>query len=183
MLELDPVIHTSAILAMALIFAVAAVHKLLSLAVFIEQLTNYKLLPEKWAPLVGTIIPWLELGAVILLINSSTRTTGIIMLGILIIIYTAAIGINLYRGRVDIDCGCLGDNGNQLNEQKLSGWMILRNIIIGMFIVCAALGTGQRSLSWLDSVNILFVTLSIIILYQIINQLIANNNLLIGLNN
>ena len=62
--------------------------------------------------------------------------------------YTAAIAINLYRGRRDVDCGCFGPAGR---TQTLSEWLIVRNVAsIGVAFVAAA-PVGVRSLGSLDA--------------------------------
>jgi hypothetical protein len=163
----DPVFTHIISCCVALLFAVAAVHKLRAPAVFRASMQAYRLLPEiLLAPAAGVLIT-LELLAAVMALVAATRVAGLGILAGLLMLYAGAIGINLYRGRTDIDCGCNGP----ASKQTISGWLVLRNLLLAALALLAITAPANRALNWLDWLTIAFGVLVSAGLYLGFNQL------------
>jgi hypothetical protein len=106
------------------------------------------------------------LGAVI----PFTARAAMVAAAVLLLVYAAAIGINLARGRRDIDCGCMGP----ANRQLLSGWLLLRNGLLAAIALIGAAIPGTRELHAADFALIGLALLGAAALYGAMNQLMAN---------
>ncbi|MDT8319501.1 MAG: MauE/DoxX family redox-associated membrane protein [Xanthomonadales bacterium] len=154
---------------MSLLFGMAAVHKLRAPAVFRSAMDQYRLLPTRWSGLAAVLLAAAEALAALLVLVPGTRAAGFAAMAALLLVYTAGIAINLYRGRRDIDCGCSGP----ASRQPLSGWLVLRNLaLLGLVALAGQAGTA-RALNWLDGLVILFTVLIAGGLYLGMNQLLA----------
>jgi len=87
------------------IFVYASLDKLRHPDIFAEALYNYQLLPDAAINLVAIWLPWLELVSGGLLVLGLWVRGSILVLSGLMIVFLAALGINLARG-LDINCGC-----------------------------------------------------------------------------
>ena len=70
----------------------------------------YRLLPVSVANLFGLVLPWLEIGAGILLIVGITVRYSSFFGGALMLLFVGAISQAWVRG-LSIDCGCFGGGG------------------------------------------------------------------------
>lgn len=170
---MDPVITNIICICMALLFGVAVTHKLKAPAVFKAAMDDYQLTPPALSWLVAVGLIALELAGSVLVLLPFTRTTGLVLMAALLLVYTAGISINLLKGRRDIDCGCNGPAARQV----ISGWLVLRNMIFLGLVLLAALPSGQlaavRQLNWLDLLVILLAVPVASGLYLALNQLLA----------
>jgi hypothetical protein len=88
----------------------------------------------------------------------------------LLALYSAAIVVNLARGRREIDCGCFGP----AQRQPLSPALVLRNgVLIALALVCA-LPAGVRALVPLDALTIAALVAFAALVHGGVNGLIAN---------
>lgn len=93
-------------LVLAGVFLAAAAPKLADPAGFAAAIANYRAFPEALVNLVATVVPALELvGALALL--SPWRRGGALLLGALLLGFTALLALSLARG-IDVACGCFG---------------------------------------------------------------------------
>ena len=67
------------------------------------------------------------------------------------LVYAAAVGMNLARGRRDIDCGCAGFG----RRQSLHEWLLARNLLYVVIAGGAALVPVARPLTWFDALTAL----------------------------
>ncbi len=105
------------------------------------------------------------------LVVPATRTTALLGSGLLLGFYACAMALNLARGRRHIDCGCMGPAA----RQALSGWLIVRNVVIALTAVgVSALTPAGRTLVWLDVLTIGAGVAVLAIVYSSVNHLIAN---------
>lgn len=93
-----------------------------------------------------------------------------VALVLLLGLFSGAIAINLIRGRTDIDCGCFGP----VLRQKLSGWLLLRNLALIVLAAAVALPEASRSIHPLDGVTIAFGAATLTMLYVSANYAIGN---------
>lgn len=166
---MDPVFTIIVSICMSLMFAFAAVHKLKAVAVFKATMDEYQLVPRMLSGVVAILLIVAELAAAILALVPAVRTTGLMIMAVLLFIYAGGIGINLLRGRRDIDCGCSGPS----SRHELSGWLVLRNLVLLSLALLAANPLTHRPMNWLDAVVVLFSVMVASGLYMSLNQLLA----------
>src|SRR5438093_1201140 len=120
---MDPVIDVTLRMALALLFFVAAGHKLQDLGRFGATLAEYRLLPARLVPLAAALVVAVEVAAAGALLVPGARAAGLLSAATLLLVYGAAVAINLARGRRHIDCGCAGPAG----RRPISGALVARN--------------------------------------------------------
>src|SRR5262245_65540349 len=103
---MDPALDLTFRAGLALLFAVAAVHKLRDPRGFPAPLSYYRLLPAGIAGVAGMGLVGAELAVVAALVVD--RRAGLAGAAALLVLYAGAMAINLARGRRHIDCGCAG---------------------------------------------------------------------------
>jgi hypothetical protein len=164
-------------LTVAVIFALAAIHAMRAWALFGGIIEQYRIVPGWLAPIFARVVPLLELAAAAALVVPMTSQAGAILGLCLMAAFTVAIAVNLARGRVAIDCGCGGADG-----QQLSAGLILRNLVVmgGLAAALNAPLTGQPDGS--TSIGVIFASLALITLYFAANQLMTNFQALNALN-
>ena len=113
-----------------LILARALLHKVTARAEFEATLAGYHILPARWSAAVALLLALLEGVAIAAIITPASRQQGAVLAGTLFAVYSAAIAINLVRGRERIDCGCGGPG------QQLSWYLIARNLFLIAGCVC-----------------------------------------------
>lgn len=129
----------------AAVFAFAAWPKLLDPAGFAEAVYRYHLLPDALVNVVAVYLPWLEaVCAVALILIPSLRAGALLTCAGMLVVFIAAMGINLIRG-VDITCGCFSVAGGEAMS-----WMnIARNIglllLIGLAWVWSPIGGSREN--------------------------------------
>jgi uncharacterized membrane protein len=153
----------------ALVFLVACAHKLRAPRAFAETLHGYALLPDAFTTWFAAPIVLAELAVGVgLLVPALQRdaTAGAIAL---LLVYAAGISINLMRGRRDIDCGCAGPGG----RQSLSGWLVLRNLLLAAVLVATFTASSPRALGAFDQLTIALGAATLYALYAASNLLLA----------
>ena len=155
------------------VFLPATIHKVSGFRRFVPALAAYRLLPTGVEPAVAVLLAIAE-SLVILSLSIGwlldLGPTGFVLAAALLGLYGVAIGINLWRGRQFIDCGC-GDAPTGL------GWgLLLRNSLL---VGCALLGSSVVP-SAATTVQPLELVLGIAlgllgwVLYQSTDQLLTN---------
>jgi uncharacterized membrane protein YphA (DoxX/SURF4 family) len=92
---------------LAAFFVVAGIAKVADPPGFAHEIHNYGLVPGFAVNAMALVLPWLEIvTAATLFLGIATRTSARI-LGLLLVVFIAALSINLERGR-PVDCGCFG---------------------------------------------------------------------------
>jgi len=157
-------------LALSTLFAASAAMKFADLSQFAGALENYRILPQALTAPASWAIPALEALASVGLLFPLTRAGASLLMAVLLAIVTAAIAINLARGRREIDCGCFG----AALRQRLSGWLLLRNAVLLAAVAVVAAPTAVRPLALMDAVTIGFGASTLTILYASMNYLLAN---------
>ncbi len=165
---------TIAALMMSCLFVVGGYQKLANPHYFHLVLRDYEVVPESWSGPLARLVPLLELGAGLVVPVSSMREAGLLVIAFLMLIYTAAMALNIYRGRADLDCGCAGPG----QVQAVSGWLVVRNAALLAMILFSVFAPQSESLDFLGWSLALFGAVLASLIYHAINQLIANHNLL-----
>jgi uncharacterized membrane protein len=170
MLTIDPAISWTVSLALAMVFAASALIKFVDFSEFRGALENYRIVPEGLSMPAAMTVPVIELaGAVGLLIPRFHADAAMVLISLLAI-FTAAIAINMMRGRLYIDCGCFGP----MLRQPLSYWLLARNGVLMLLGAVAVIPNDARAMTWLDVVTVALGASTLVILYGAANYLLAS---------
>lgn len=170
---IDPLVGRIIALGLALLLVSAAWHKLAAQAEFLAILRGYELLPGRLLRPVAALIPVAEITLAVAWLAGAARVFVAIVTAVLLLAYAAAIAINLHRGRLQIDCGC-GLGGPAGTGQRLSGWLVARNLVLAGFALLAAFPANGRALTIADALTLAAATTAAMLLYAGSSQLIRN---------
>jgi len=112
------------------IFIYAGAEKISDPEAFAISISNYRLLPIATVNFFAISLPWIELVAGVLLIFGIAVKENSSILFSMLLVFTIAIVISLFRG-LSIDCGCFG-KGSQIGLFKLGENTLM---IIGSFLL------------------------------------------------
>lgn len=170
---IDPLVVRVIALGFALLLLAAAWHKISAPAEFVAALQGYELLPAPLLRPVAVLVPIAEIVLALFWLAGSARTPVAIATALLLLAYAAAIAINLQRGRIQIDCGCeLGGSGNA--RQRLSGWLVTRNLALAGLALVAAFPASGRVPGPAEALTVAAATTTAVLLYAGASQLIRN---------
>jgi hypothetical protein len=161
---MDPLLELTVAWALAVLFAASAAHKLAALGEWPGVVRNYRLLPEALATAAAgalLIAGVLTAGA---LLWPATRRIGACAAAAQLLVFAAAIAINLRRGRTSIDCGCFGSR----LRQGISAWMVVRNLALVLLALGLLLPATARELTALDLATALAVVATLAFLYPVL---------------
>jgi uncharacterized membrane protein YphA (DoxX/SURF4 family) len=129
---------------LAAFFVVAGIAKIADPPGFAHEIHNYQLVPGVAVNAMALILPWLEVVVgLALFLNVWTRTAARI-LAVLLVVFIAALSINLARGR-PVDCGCFGTSTVQkTTEQRLFDMKIAIARDIGLLLIAAQILASER---------------------------------------
>jgi hypothetical protein len=129
---------------LALVFIAASYSKLRRPDTFRQELAEYRLLPARAVPAVALFIPAAELAVAVGLLVPTVRSFAALGAVVLLLVFTAAIGLNLRRGRREISCACFG------GDERLLGWdLIARNgLLISVAAAVAIVDPGTDRVSF-----------------------------------
>jgi hypothetical protein len=162
----DPAIDLTVRAALALLFLVAAAHKLRDRAVFRATFAEYRILPEA----ISTLVPLAELVVAVLLLVPAASALGEIGAAALLLLYGAAVGVNLARGRRHIDCGCAGPHA----RRQIGAGIVVRNALLAAAALAALLPVFPRPLAWIDALTVSGAVLALAALYLATDRLMAH---------
>ncbi|HIG72602.1 MAG: MauE/DoxX family redox-associated membrane protein [Myxococcales bacterium] len=147
---MDPVLNWILRCDLALLFAVAAAHKLSDLSTFVQTLRDYRVLLGSLAPPAAAVVILAEIGITAeLLIASDIRPVAGAAIALLCV-YSFSIAINLARGRREIDCGCLGPS----KRSPISNALLFRNAALAFAAALIMIPVSSRSLHLVDVLTI-----------------------------
>jgi Methylamine utilisation protein MauE len=164
----DPAAIWAARLALAAVFALAAVTKLRALDEFIGVVHNYRVLPEILVRPVAYGLPPLEAAIALGLLIEPTRMLAASGATALLLVFGFAMAVNLVRGRVEIDCGCFAS----ALKQRIGWSLVARNLVlIGLALLVLQPPLPARPLTWLDLVTVGTAAFGALLLYVAFTQL------------
>lgn len=116
----------------ALVFLSAGIAKMRNWTAFEGVVGNYRLLPAFAVRPISYLLPLIEIltGAALLAAAPGAEWLGAGLLSV----FAVAMGINLARGRSQIDCGCF----NSALKQTLRWSLVARNIGMVLLLTAAA---------------------------------------------
>ena len=124
-------------IALGVIFVAAALPKIVDPPGFAHMIYNYRLVPAAALNSLALFFPWLELLCGLALILGVWRRTAAALIGVLLVTFIVAIGINLARDHA-VNCGCFAVASVNKTHQQLIGEMklvIVRDL--GMLLMVA----------------------------------------------
>ena len=164
---MDPVLDFVLRATLALLFATAAWHKLRAPRAFAATLAEYRLLPAPLAPVAAALVVAAELAIVIALMVA--RRAGLAGAAALLLVYAAAVAINLLRGRRHIDCGCAGPAA----RRPISGWLVARNVALAAVALAGLAPVASRGLVWVDAFTVVAATTALAACWTAADRLLA----------
>jgi hypothetical protein len=175
MATVDPVLRIALALGLGWVLLEAGLHKLRNLPHFAAVIDDYRLLPAGAGRVLVRPLGVLEALVAVSLLVPLTHRTGLLGAALLFALYFCAMGVNLARGRREIDCGC----GAPGQGQVISVALLARNALLAVAALWLALAPAvTRQTVWLDWVVALGAGATLVIFYVTINLLLANRQLL-----
>lgn len=160
MIAMDPVLALLARFAIVLLFASAFRHKLADPLRFQGIVADYRLAPASASFLIARGLIALEIALVAGLLTPWTAREAALVAGLVLSAYAAAIGVNLVRGRREIECGCGGSG------ERLRPLLLVRNgMLVGVCLV-AAMPPTDRILGAMDWLTFGVGLASLVLLWQ-----------------
>jgi hypothetical protein len=121
------------------VFVSAALPKLRHPKGFLLTVLEYRILPEGASRLYARLVPPFELLAALLLFAGVAVRPIALLLGLLLISFLIAVGINLARGR-DLDCGCFGSGRAKSASRRIGPDLVLQDLgLLAASLLLAAL--------------------------------------------
>ena len=151
---LDPAVSLTLRCFLALVFVRALAGKVRDVGGFASTIREYELVPPGVANALATTLLAVEIVLIPTLLIPGTAAIASFAAVVVLALYSAAIGVNLLRGRRDIDCGCAGPAAHQ----PLHELLLVRNAAFVTAAVIAALPMTSRSMIWIDVVTITTAT-------------------------
>jgi hypothetical protein len=173
---IDPLIVKVISIGFGLLLLNAARHKLSDRKSFMATLGDYQLMPATvLKPAVWLIIgSECVLGCAWFAASAESAAVAACATSLLLTGYTLAIAINLLRGRVYVSCGC-GLSNSAADGQSLSWGLVLRNILLVLIALLAALPGSTRALGVFDIATLIATLPAMVLLYIAATQLMTNS--------
>lgn len=132
-------------IALGLFFIVAALPKIADPPGFAHMVYNYKMLPGPLVNVMALVLPWAELLMGLALVAGIWRKTAAALVGALLVVFIAAISVNLLRGNA-IDCGCFDVTAANLTREERfrDMWMVILRDVGMLFLVAQGLLGARR---------------------------------------
>jgi uncharacterized membrane protein YphA (DoxX/SURF4 family) len=134
-------------IALGAVFVAAALPKLADPPGFAQAIWNYRLAPAWLVLPAALVLPWLELLCGLALCLGIWARAAAAWLGTLLVVFVAALGINLARQR-PVDCGCFRTQGPpRAAAERLADmrWDILRDL--GLLLLAAQILAARSAAS------------------------------------
>ena len=151
---------------MGLVFVTAAVGKMRNWPEFHGVVANYRLLPSSLTAPVAYGLPPLEAAVGIALLANWRAPMPQFLATLLLLVFAAAMAINLRRGRHDIDCGCF----QSTLRQHLSFTLVLRNLLMAVLLTLTVMSPIESN-DWAALVSAVLAGGVLFVLLQSLNIL------------
>jgi uncharacterized membrane protein YphA (DoxX/SURF4 family) len=140
-------------LVLGCVFLISAAGKLRSSAALTDGIMDYRLLSQFQARLVARVLPPLELTAAALLLAGMLIAMAASVCLLLLIVFTAAVIVNLHRGR-KFPCGCFGADHSDIGVATVIRNGLLMALAGGLLVGNApGLGPAGAWQGWGDALN------------------------------
>lgn len=168
-MTMDPSIALASRVLGALVFAAAVGGKIRHRRELAGVVANYRLLPERLAAPAAWMLVGLEFLVALSLVSGAWVRAGAALAIALLVAFALAMGINLARGRREIDCGCFQSG----LRQRLSAMLVARNLVLAAILtplLAAGAAGATTALQWVDGLG---AGLAVYVLYQILGELVS----------
>lgn len=157
----DPTLNAALRVFLAFLHARSVLGKLQAPGAFREVLAGYEILPRAVVPAAAILVMTAEGMAMLAFLIPGYAPLGGAICMTLLLFYSAAISLNLARGRRDIECGCAGprSRGGGLHE-----WLVVRNAVYFLFALIASLPVAPREWGALDAFSIAAAAITLALL-------------------
>lgn len=174
MIALSPIVELAIRLAIGLLFASSVVHKLCTPVAFAGTVEAY----FRGTPLGTATVGWIAASLVVVM------EAGVVALSLLpgpaplagasgaalFLLYAAAMGTNIARGNVLLDCGCAW----AAMRQPVSIALVLRNLVLAAVAGLLLFPAGTPAVEPSDFISAVILAGLLLLTYLIGNQLILN---------
>ena len=163
---MDPAIDLAIRSSLAAIFGLSAWMKVREPARFTATLQAYAILP----PGAATLAAWLAIGAelAVAVALAAGSVVAVPALATLLLAYSLAIVVNLFRGRRDIRCGC----GSA--DVRLGPELLWRNAFVGLLAATTVIPETPRRLVMFDAAGIVAFSIFALLSWFAWEQVILN---------
>ena len=135
MVAVLPLLGVAASVAVALLLGFAGIDKLRHRALLPGVIANYRLLPDALVSPAAALLPAVELLVAAALVLGLAPLAPLAAI-VLLLVFAAAMAINIGRGRRHIDCGC----GHAGLRQQLGWGQVGRNVALAAALLPALAG-------------------------------------------
>lgn len=108
------------------VFLLACWHKVLDPGAFALDVATYQVLPLSLVNLVAVTLPWVELGAGVMLVAGLRARAGALLCAAMMAVFLAALVSALARG-LDLSCGCFASQ--TAREDPISLVTVIRDLV------------------------------------------------------
>ncbi len=116
---------------LAFVFLMACYHKILHPEMFAMDVATYQFLPLFLINVFAITLPWVELGAGLLLIVGWKSRAASLLVALMMVAFIIALLSALHKG-LDMSCGCFASNA-VAEEDPISIWTVVRDSVwLGM---------------------------------------------------
>jgi putative oxidoreductase len=122
------------------LFVWASLHKIAFPAEFAVDIATYDLLPLPLLNSAAITLPWIEVGAGLMLLAGFRIRAGALLVSGMMLVFIAALTLALARG-LDMSCGCFASQG--MESDPISTLTLLRDLgwlALGVLVVCCDRG-------------------------------------------
>ena len=138
-------------IALGAIFVVAALPKVLDPPSFAHMIYNYRLVPGGAVNALALVMPWVEILVGLALILGVWPREAAALAGLLLLVFIAAIGLNLVRGHA-VDCGCFDVHSAGKSREELLNemrWVLIRDaamlLLVAQVLLARRTARGLRA--------------------------------------
>jgi uncharacterized membrane protein YphA (DoxX/SURF4 family) len=129
---------------LAAFFVVAGVAKVADPPGFAHEIHNFGIVPGFAVNAMALVLPWLEIVVGIALFVGIARRTATRILAFLLVVFIAALSINLARGK-PVDCGCFGASTTpKTPQQRLLDMKLVIARDVGLLLLAAQILAAER---------------------------------------
>jgi uncharacterized membrane protein YphA (DoxX/SURF4 family) len=109
------------------VFICVGIVKIIDPVTFAKDIGNYQLMPHITINLLAITMPWIEVVAGLLLVCGVWMRPSALVIGVLLLIFIAAIGQAMARG-FNIECGC-GTGAQKVGWKKVGENVVFLGMI------------------------------------------------------
>ncbi len=160
-------------MALAAVFAAAALHAMRDWARFRGAVAEYRIGPGPLAQAAGWALPPAEAAVATALLIPATARAACAAGAALLLLFALGMAVNVARGRREIDCGCGGADG-----QTLSWALVARNVVLAAMLTAAATTAAPAAWGAAEGALCLAAAAALAAMYFVANQLLANRDAL-----